>query len=70
MLKQPEVVAYFLEYVQKQGEGRAESAVLETLEATLQKIKTICDQETMSAEDIKAINESTGVVLDLLLKRG
>jgi hypothetical protein len=70
LLKQPEVVAYFLEYVQKQGEGRAESAVLETLEATLQKIKTICDQETMSAEDIKAINESTGVVLDLLLKRG
>ena len=70
LLKQPEVVSYFLEYVTQEGEGRAESAVLDTLKATLEKIKTICDQEAMSSEDISAIHESTGVVLDLLLKRG
>ena len=50
LLKQPEVVAY-LEYVQKQGEGRAESAVLETLEATPEnqdnlRLWTRCRQKT------------------------
>ena len=54
----------------KEGEGRAESKVLETLDATLSKIKEICSKDTLSAEDINAIHESTGVVLDLLLKRG
>jgi hypothetical protein len=70
LLKQPEVVDYFLRYVQQEGEGRAESAVLETLQATLSKIKEICSKDSMTAEDINAIHESTGVVLDLLLKRG
>ena len=70
LLKQPEVVEYFLRYVQQEGDGRAESAVLDTLKATLGKIKEICSQDAMTADDIKAIHESTGVVLDLLLKRG
>ena len=70
LLKQPEVVDYFLRYVQQEGDGRAESAVLDTLKATLGKIKEICSQDAMTADDIKAIHESTGVVLDLLLKRG
>ena len=70
LLKQPDVVDYFLRYVRQEGEGRAESKVLETLDATLSKIKEICSKDTLSAEDINAIHESTGVVLDLLLKRG
>jgi len=70
LLKQPDVVDYFLRYVRQEGEGRADSKVLETLDATLSKIKEICSKDTLSAEDINAIHESTGVVLDLLLKRG
>ena len=70
LLRQPDVVDYFLRYVAQEGEGRADSKVLDTLKATLSKIKEIVSKESLSAEDISAIHESTGVVLDLLLKRG
>ena len=70
LLQQPDVVDYFLRYVAKEGEGRADSKVLDTLKATLSKIKEIVSKETLTAEDISAIHDSTGVVLDMLLKRG
>jgi hypothetical protein len=70
LLQQPDVVDYFLRYVATEGGGRAESKVLDTLKATLSKIKEIVSKETLTAEDISAIHDSTGVVLDMLLKRG
>jgi hypothetical protein len=70
LLQQPDVVDYFLRYVAKEGEGRADSKVLDTLKATLSKIKEIVSKDALTAEDISAIHDSTGVVLDMLLKRG
>jgi len=70
LLRQPEVVDYFLRFVEAEGEGRADSKVLDTLKATLTKLKEICSRESMTVDDIKAIHDSTGVVLELLLKKG
>jgi hypothetical protein len=70
LLRQPDVVDYFLRYVAQEGEGRAESKVLDTLKATLGKIKEIVSKDVLTAEDISAIHDSTGVVLNLLLKGG
>jgi hypothetical protein len=70
LLQQPDVVDYFLRYVAQEGEGRADSKVLDTLKATLAKIKEIVSKDTLTSEDISAIHDSTGVVLDMLLKRG
>lgn len=70
LLRQPDVVDYFLRYVAQEGEGRADSKVLDTLKTTLGKIKEIVSKDVLTAEDISAIHDSTGVVLDLLLKAG
>ena len=66
LLRQPEVVDYFLEYVQREGGDKAPDEVVKQLEATLVKLKSIAGKETLSADDVKEIHAATGAVLSML----
>ena len=66
LLRQPEVVEYFLKYVQREGGEKAPDEVVKQLEATLVKLKEIASKPTLSAEDVKEIHAATGAVLSML----
>ncbi|MFT5679669.1 MAG: hypothetical protein ACI8RZ_000573 [Myxococcota bacterium] len=66
LLRQPEVVDYFLGYVQREGGDKAPDEVVKQLEATLVKLKGIASKESLSAEDVKEIHTATGAVLSML----
>jgi len=66
LLRQPDVVDYFLQYVQTEGDGRAADVVLMTLTATLESLKAICSKDSLEAADIDTIQTSTQSVLELL----
>ena len=66
LLRQPDVVDYFLQYVQTEGDGRAADVVLMTLTATLESLKAICSKDTLEPSDIDTIQTSTQSVLELL----
>ncbi|MFH1467051.1 MAG: hypothetical protein ABIO70_21895 [Pseudomonadota bacterium] len=65
LLKQPEVVDYFLKVVMVQG-GAAPDEVIAKLVATLTSLKEITSKESLTEEDIKSIHEQTDAVLALL----
>jgi hypothetical protein len=66
LLRQPEVVDYFLKYVQREGGDKAPDEVVKQLEATLVKLKGIAAKESLSAEDVREIHTATGTVLSML----
>lgn len=66
LLRQPAVVDYFLKYVQREGRDKAPDQVVQQLEQTLLKLKTITAKDTLTADDIKEIHATTGAVLQLL----
>ncbi len=66
LLRQPDVVDYFLQYVQTEGDGRAADVVLMTLTATLESLKAICSKDSLEPADIDTIQTSTQSVLELL----
>lgn len=66
LLRQPDVVDYFLQYVQSEGDGRAADVVLMTLTATLESLKAICSKDSLEPSDIDTIQTSTQSVLELL----
>ena len=66
LLRQPEVVDYFLKYVQREGGDKAPDEVVKQLEATLIKLKEITSKESLSADDVKEIHAATGAVLSML----
>jgi hypothetical protein len=65
LLKQPEVVRYFRQYVKIEGEA-APDEVVAKLEQTLGELEMLTSQETLAEEDVKKINEQTDAVLALL----
>ncbi len=65
LLKQPEVVKYFRQYVKIEGEN-APDEVVAKLEQTLGQLEMITSGETLGEEEVKTINEQTDAVLALL----
>ena len=65
LLKQPEVVKYFRQYVKIEGEG-APDEVVAKLEQTLGQLEMLTSGETLGEEEVKTINEQTDAVLALL----
>lgn len=66
LLKQPAVVSYFQAYVKTEGQDKAPGEVITQLEATLATLAEVCAHETLTEDDVKAIQTSTSAVLDLL----
>jgi len=66
LLRQPEVVEYFLRYVEDEGQERAADHILVTLKDTLNVLLTTAQKESLSSEDVKTIQEATDSVLALL----
>ena len=66
LLKQPRVVEYFLQYVEREGREKAPDQVVAKLVEVLKKLKTIADKEKLTADDIKEVNKSTSEVLSML----
>ncbi len=66
LLRQPEVVDYFLSYVQREGREKAPDEVVKQLESTLLKLKEIASKDTLSADDVQEIYSATGAVLGML----
>ena len=66
LLRQPEVVEYFLRYVEDEGQERADDHILVTLKDTLNVLLTTAQKESLSSEDVKTIQEATDSVLALL----
>ncbi len=65
LLRQPEVVDYFLGYV-KSEDAKAPDEVIAKLEDTLTKLKEITSKEALTEEDVKNIHSQTDAVLALL----
>jgi len=65
LLKQPEVVKYFRQYVKIEGES-APDEVVAKLEQTLGQLEMLTSQENLGEEDVKTIQEQTEAVLALL----
>ena len=65
LLRQPEVVDYFLAVVKVEG-GAAPDEVIAKLEASLTSLKEITSKPTLTADDVKSIHEQTNAVLALL----
>ena len=66
LLRQPSVVDYFLNYVQREGREKAPDEVVKQLEQTLLKLKEIASKDALSEEDVQTIHDVTGAVLQLL----
>ncbi len=66
LLRQPQVAAYFLKYVQVQGADKAPAEVLGQLEATLTKLQEIASKPALSKEDVTEVEAQTASVLALL----
>ncbi len=65
LLKQPEVVKYFRQYVKIEGD-KAPDEVVAKLEQTLGQLEMLTSSETLDEEAVKTINEQTDAVLALL----
>lgn len=66
LLKQPDVVDYFLKYVQTEGQDKAPDEVVKKLEETLKTLKEVTSKPTLSEQDVTTINVATDSVLALL----
>ena len=66
LLRQPEVVGYFLRYVRGEGQARAPDQVIDRLEASLVAIQGITGKTTLTAEDVETLYLETESVLKLL----
>lgn len=66
LLRQPEVVDYFLKYVSTEGADKAPDAVIEQLKGTLSKLKEIAAKPALTLDDVKEIKAQTDSVLSLL----
>ena len=65
LLRQPEVVGYFLDYVKIEGDA-APDEVIAKLQATLTQLKEVTAKPALTEEDVKIIHEQTAAVLALL----
>mgnify|MGYP000477341802 CR=1 FL=1 len=66
LLRQPEVVDYFIEYVNREGGDKAPDEVVDQLKSTLSTLKTVADKPALGADEVATIHDATGSVLSLL----
>jgi len=67
LLKQPEVVDYFMRYVKEKGAKKAPASVTQKLEESLATLKGLATKaEPLTKEDVQQVIKVTGDVLGLL----
>ena len=66
LLVQPQVVNYFIRYVDAEAKEKVDSAVLVQLKKTLDSLKIICDGGTVGDGELDTIQSTTASVLELL----
>jgi hypothetical protein len=66
LLVQPQVVNYFIRYVDAEAKEKVDSAVLIQLKKTLDALKIICDGGTVGDGELDIIQSTTASVLELL----
>ncbi len=66
LLKQPDVVEYFLEFVRTDGEDRVPDEVIARLEQTLTTLLDVTRKPTLTEDDVKTIQVATDSVLAML----
>lgn len=66
LLRQKGVVDYFHKYLQGDGSGKAQPAILSQLEATLTALGEIAGHAHITEEDVKAIEVKTEEILGLM----
>jgi len=66
LLRQPQVVDYFLQYVATEGADKAPDEVLKQLQASLNKLKEIAVKPALTIDDVKEVKSQTDAVLSLL----
>lgn len=66
LLRQPEVAEHFVQYVRTDGADKAPAEVTKTLESTLTSLKEVAAKDSLTLDDVKAIETHTGNVLALL----
>jgi hypothetical protein len=66
LLKQPHVIDYFIEYVQREGSKKAPDAVIAKLNETLSTLKEVTSKSVIEEEDVNTIHSATAAVLTML----
>jgi hypothetical protein len=66
LLKQPHVIDYFIEYVQREGSTKAPDAVIAKLNETLSTLKEVTAKSVIDEEDVHTIHSATAAVLTML----
>ena len=66
LLKQPHVIDYFIEYVQREGGEKAPDAVLDKLKETLGTLKKVTSKSVIEEADVNTIHSATAAVLTML----
>ena len=66
LLRDPEIVAYFLQYLESKGTTHAPSPVVDQLVGTLKEMQSIASKDQLNLDDTARIRDLTGAVLTLL----
>ena len=66
LLRQPHVIDYFIEYVDREGGEKAPDAVIAKLKETLSTLKEVTGKSVIEEEDVNTIHSATAAVLTML----
>ena len=66
LLRQPHVIDYFIEYVDREGSEKAPDAVIAKLKETLATLKEVTGKSVIEEEDVNTIHSATAAVLTML----
>jgi hypothetical protein len=66
LLKQPHVVQYFIDYVEREGKEKAPDQVISKLKETLTTLKETTSKTVIEEEDVNTIHSATAAVLTML----
>lgn len=66
LLRQPQVAAYFLKYVEVEWAGKAPDEVLTQLRVTLLKLQELASKPSLTLDDVKEFKSQTDSVLAML----
>jgi hypothetical protein len=66
LLKQPHVVQYFIDYVDREGKEKAPDQVISKLKETLTTLKETTSKTVIEEEDVNTIHSATAAVLTML----
>ena len=66
LLRQPHVIDYFIEYVDREGSEKAPDAVIAKLKETLATLKEVTAKSVIEEDDVTTIHSATAAVLTML----